>query len=85
MILGEAHYRLRENELAKEYWQKYTDASPNNMEALLSLARQAYLLDDQEELGRIAIRVMALKADRSWDEVFQDLTGSGGIDPLVFS
>ncbi len=28
---------------------------------------------------------MAIKADRTWDEVFQDLTGSGGIDPLVFS
>jgi protein O-mannosyl-transferase len=84
-VLGEAHYRLGDHELAKEYWQKYSSASPRNMEALLALARQAYILDDHEELGRIAIRIMALKGARSWDEVFQELTSPARMAPLVFS
>jgi protein O-mannosyl-transferase len=84
-VLGEAHYRLGEHDLAGQYWQEYSNMHPRDMETLLALARQAYLLNDQEQLGRIAIRIMALKGARSWDEVFQELTSPARMAPLVFS
>ncbi|MGM0425555.1 MAG: tetratricopeptide repeat protein [Thermodesulfobacteriota bacterium] len=84
-VLAEAHAQLGEQAQAQKYWQEYAEAHSKDMEAWLALVRQAYVLEDDQALRRAAVRCLALKRDRAWEEVFAALAQGGGVNHLVLA
>jgi protein O-mannosyl-transferase len=84
-LLGEAYTRLGEYALARQSWEIYARANPEDLEAGLALVNLADVLKDKELLRRSANRVVTIKGERSWEELFQTLDRVRELNDLVLS
>jgi protein O-mannosyl-transferase len=71
-VLGEVFRRTGKDRLAALYWKRYVEQRPNIVEGYLPLIEIYAKLDRQAELSRTVGRLMVLKGERTWNDLFDD-------------
>ncbi|WP_045213539.1 tetratricopeptide repeat protein [Desulfonatronovibrio magnus] len=72
-VMGEAHRRLGNHDQAINVWQDFLRRNPNDLEAHLSLVDLGSRTGRNEVLIPSAVRLLSLKGEQTWEELFSTL------------
>ncbi len=82
-VLGEAQMQQGNYQAAFTHWRDYVAQRPAHLEANLALLDAAHRLGDERTVRQTSVRLLALKAGRTWGELFATLPDFTG--DLVYS
>ncbi|HET58352.1 MAG TPA: tetratricopeptide repeat protein, partial [Deltaproteobacteria bacterium] len=71
-VLGEAFRRTGKDRLAALYWERYVEQHPEIVEGYLALIELYAKLDRPVARARTVGRLMVLKGERTWNNLFDD-------------